>query len=541
MVSLFGIGPLNRTVRFWGRWGVGFSLFLFSCNAWASPADVPLDNWSYETVERLISIGLCSGLGFGMRPLTRDWMASRVKEALETVQERPLDISPELAHQIEEELLRLSDELAPELETLGVSSREADEMRKPGEPFRWKGFLAWTSFVHEGYFTALERETGDTLVENSQGFRLQDGLNGRWHLPSWASYSDWFAVTLDPSLRSRHRNSDTDVDLEEASVKLGYRNLELKAGELNFWWGPGYHGDLLFTNNARSLPSFSLRTKEGFRLPWKLERLGKWQAQMIGARLDDKETPNRPFLAGNRLEWAPFSRCVLGASHTTFFGGKGEKEGIAEFFNALDPTAGGAAEERANHLFGGDLRIFLAELARYLHAGTGLEVYGEFYGEDTTGIYVPRTVSYLAGGYVTDLFSVPGLDLRVEGAKIHKEAYEHFVYLSGYRYKNEFLGHHAGEDAEDLFVRLSQEFTFLEKRFVAGLQFDRERRGVSGQPLSFEESPLTKDEFQIDLFHDFSDRLAIWLAYQLEDISNFQGSVVDSTNHIVSLKAFLRF
>lgn len=521
------------------RFGLVLGFVFFCADLEASPADVPLHHWSYEVIERLAARGLCSGLGLGMRPLTRDWVAAKVAEALKTIEERDFSFSAEVAYQIEEDLLKLSHEFAPELRRL---EERVEEERETGQPFRWKGVLFHTGLLSEKILTSFDRKTSSSLIENSQGFRLRDGWNGRWRLPSWLSVGDNLALTLDPSLRAREEESDADIDFEEASLKIAYRNIELKGGELNFWWGPGYHGDLLLTNNPRPLRAFSLRTKEAFRLPWKLKILGDWQAQLFGARLEQKRTIPKPFLTGTRFEWSPHRRVLVGASHTAMFGGEGEEEGFEEFFNALDPTEGGGATERANHLLGGDLRLFLPELVRWVRLAAGFELYGEFYGEDTKGVYIPEFVSYLGGCLLTDLFSFQGLDFRFEGATTDPAAYEHFAYLSGYRFKQEFIGHAMGEDAEDIFFRLSKEFFLQDKRFVVGGQFDRERRGVSGAALSFGQVAQTKNEVQIDFTWQLLKSLELKAAYQFEDIDNFQGSTgVDSKNHIVSLQTLFRF
>ncbi len=545
MVSFFGKGDLLifRHPCAFIRWSFLLGLLLFGAEASAAPVDLSVRDWSIEAVERLAARGLCEGLGLGLRPATRDWVARRVAEAIQTIEEKDLNLSSEMAYQIEEDLLRLSETFAPELRALGVAEAgERGEARRPGQPFQWKEAMFGTMLVGEKFLTSFDRQNSTSLIENSQGLRLKDGFNGRGTLPSWLSLGDWFAATFNPGLRGSEEDSDIDLDLEEASAKLAYWNLELKGGLLNFWWGPGYHGDLLLTNNPRPLRAFSLRTLRGFRLPWKLEKLGKWEAQLIGARLEEKRTVKESFLTGTRFEWSPTRRLVVGASHLALFGGEGEEEGFIDFLNALDPTEGGATEERANHLFGADLRIFLAELARWIKVGSGLELYGEFFGEDTKGIYIPEFVSYLGGFLITDLFSWPGLDFRFEGVRVHKNAYEHFVHTSGHRFKNEFLGHHAGPDSDDFFFRLSQVFDVLGKRVVAGFQFDRERRGISGEALQFGQSALAKNEVQVDFLYEFSDKVDLIFAYQFEDVNNFRGSTgIDSHNHIFSLKTVFRF
>jgi len=503
--------------------------------------DVPLSHWSYDALERLAARGVVQGLGLGLKPYTRDWIAERTLEAIEILEEGNLEFPPAVEEQMEEDLLQLSHEFAPELNRL--KSSESEEERETGQPFRWKNVMFHASLWSDKNFTDIDRTGSTTLIENSSGYRLYDGLNGRWQLPAWASVGDWLAVTLNPSVRVHEETSDTDIDFEEVSLKLAHYNLEAKAGALNFWWGPGYHGEFFLTNNTHPLRAFLLRTQEGFQLPWwKLDKLGTFQAALFAARLGDKRVVQDPFVTGTRFEWSPHRRLVIGGVHTALFGGHSEEDGFTEFINALDPTQGGGENERADHLFGADVRIFLPELVRWTKLGTGLEVYGEFFGEDTKGIYIPHLVSYLGGFLVTDLFSWAGLDLRAEGVTTHDIAYEHFVYVSGYRYKNDFIGHHIGPDADDIFVRLSKIFFWNEKRFVIGTQFDRERRGVSGDALSFGDVAQTKNEFQVDLQHEVSKRMEFTVAYELEDIDNFQGSTgVDAQNHIVSLRTKFRF
>lgn len=508
----------------------------------ASPTDVPLHHWSYEVIDRLAAMGLCHGAGLGIRPFSREWLASRISEALKAVEENDVGISPDQALQIEEDLLRLSYEFAPELKALGVSVGDEQEKRERGQPFRWRAFLFQTGLVSEKIITDFDQDSNTSLLENSGGFRLRDGFNTRWHFPTWLSVGDWLGLTLDPSLRGQ-KEDQGDLDVEEASAKLVYRNLEVKGGKLAFWWGPGYHGDFAFTNNTRPLPALSLRTRHSVRLPWLLKSLGEWQAELVGARLEEKRSgPANPLLTGLRLEGSPHRRFIIGLSQAVLFGGEGEKEEISDFFGAMDITGGGGEHERADHLFTADIRCLVPEVARWIKLGAGLEAYVELFAEDTQGFYVPDLVSYLGGFLIADIFSVPGFDFRFEWAKTHRQAYDHFVYQSGYRFKNEFLGHAIGPDAEDFFLRLSRRFFFMDKPFSAGIQFDRERRGISGKALPFGDPALTKNEIQVDLVHEFSKRLETTLAYQFEDIDNFQGSTgVEARNHIVSLQTMFRF
>lgn len=533
-----------RDARGWFTAVLAMVLFGWPGLLFASESvDVPVGHWSYERVERLASQGLCAGLGLGMRPVSRGWMADRIAEALQVVREGEKEwaFSPETAYRIEEDLLRLSREFAPELRDKGVPLAQEGTERQIGQSFEWKQMRFYGEWVSENIFTRFGRENTTSLLENSRGFRLRDGFNGRWSFPSWVGAGDWLGITFHPAVRITADDSDTDLDFEEVSAKLAHRNVELKAGELNFWWGPGYHGELLLTDNTRPLPGFSLRSKREFEFPWKLKVLGKWQAQLFGARLEEKRDVKHPFLSGYRLEWAKWKRFVAAASHTIVWGGAGEDEGLDTFFKVLDFTKAGAQYERPDHLFGADARLFLPELSRWLKVSTGLELYGGFFAGDTRGFYIPARPSYVGGFVLSDFLSIPKLDFRFEGAQTDSSAYEHHVYTSGTRFKNEFIGHHIGADADDFFIRMTKAFSFQDRPFVLGAQFDRERQGVSGAALSFGQTPQIKNEIQFDLTHQVTERIEVTVFYQFEDLNNFQGSTgIDSHNHIVFVATRLR-
>jgi len=51
-------------------------------------------------------------------------------------------------------------------------------------------------------------------------------------------------------------------------VKAEAFNLELEVGRDSLWWGPGYNGALLMTNNARPFDLVKLSNAYPYRIPW---------------------------------------------------------------------------------------------------------------------------------------------------------------------------------------------------------------------------------------------------------------------------------
>jgi len=517
-----------------------FGILMLCGRGWANPVDLPVHHWSYEEVERLASMGLCSGEGLSTRPLARGAMADKVAEALEAVREGEIEFSDEEAPLIEESLLRLSEEFREELKAKGVPRVESGEKKASFHLFRKGPWAFSTSFDSEKYFASLEKDKATSLLENSKGFRLHDGFNARIGFPSWFTVSEVLAVSAHPRVNFRREDDgEADFDFDEATAKLSYRNLYVRGGRNSYWWGSGFHGTLLLTDNARPFHSVSVGSEHSFALPWALKSLGVWNASLFLGRLSKKEIVFRSLVGGWRVEWFPIRWLTFGASHLIQLGGETQKSNFGTIWDTFNPTTGGGENENPNHLYGGDFRIFLPQIAQWTHLGSGLNVYGEFYGEDTTGIYIPVMVSRLGGFWLTDLFGFAGFDMRAEVAETDARAYQHFIYTSGYRYKGEFLGHHIGPDADDIYLRFDKRF---ENNVTVGVYFDRERQGRTGAALPFGAVANIKNQGGADLSYRLNEQITVRAVYELEDINNFRNSTgQEATNHIVTVGANITF
>jgi hypothetical protein len=101
------------------------------------------------------------------------------------------------------------------------------------------------------------------------------------------------------------------------------------------------------------------------------------------------------------------------------------------------------------------------------------------------------------------------------------------------RYEGSVFGHHAGSDAEDIFVEFSQSF---EKIFYK-LSFDRERSGIQTQIY-----PQFKNQYLGELGYRFNDNINMTLHYTYEEINNL-GNVQNErqTNQLLGVDATIKF
>ena len=73
------------------------------------------------------------------------------------------------------------------------------------------------------------------------------------------------------------------------------------------------------------------------------------------------------------------------------------------------------------------------------------------------------------------------------------------------------MGHHAGSDAEDIFVEWSQDF----EKFSYKLSFDREKSGIQTQTY-----PQFKNQYSVEMGYRINSNSKITLRYAYEDINN---------------------
>ena len=114
----------------------------------------------------------------------------------------------------------------------------------------------------------------------------------------------------------------------------------------------------------------------------------------------------------------------------------------------------------------------------------GTEIYGEFGGEDEAG-HLFSSTSGLIGVYLPQVEPTGRLSLRFEYADISQHGgsappwYRHGTYRSGYTYKNNIMGHHAGGAAKDYFTEAR---LLLRSDLELVLGLDYQKRGYD-QPV----------------------------------------------------------
>ncbi len=372
----------------------------------------------------------------------------------------------------------------------------------------------------------------DHFNTNNNGDDVKSGHNVRAGLSSDLRLGDNVSFYFNPEVRGREGGTEGELIAGYGLLNAG--NVELVIGREPLWWGPGYHGSMLLTNNARPFDMIRITSQQPFILPWVFKGLGGLKPTLFVTQLEeDREYPHAK-LMGMRLDFKPLSSFRFALSRVIMFGGDGRKGlTISDWFNIL------IANDNTEHSWSGseiDNNQIISVDFSYIRNGidrplpfTGMRLYGEIGAEDSSGNGWPKERAYIAGMFVDEPLLLDNLSLRLEWATTavntkHSAWYTHGQYSSGYTYDGRIIGHHMGADAEDIFARIEYA---PDSRVKIGLETDFESRGVHASPTD------KRTWTGADVMYQLSDEIGVSAGYGVED--------VDDASHVVWLNMERKF
>jgi hypothetical protein len=249
---------------------------------------------------------------------------------------------------------------------------------------------------------------------------------------------------------------DVRADGSEIGLRLG--NFVYAASVTDRWWGPGWDGSLILSNNARPIPALTIRRNvtRPFETKW-LSWLGPWDLRVIWGEMEsDRVIPNPRFF-GMRFNFKPHPSLEIGLSRTAQWCGEGRPcdfDTFVDLFFGKDNVgdAGTTPEnEPGNQLAGFDVRWSNTWF------GTPMAFYGQLIGEDEAGGFPSRHMAM--GGLEFSGWSERRrwswrtyAELAGTSCDFLKDdrfncAYNHGIYQTGYRYRGRVVGHGAENDA----------------------------------------------------------------------------------------------
>jgi hypothetical protein len=388
---------------------------------------------------------------------------------------------------------------------------------------------------------------GPFSIFNNEGVEYFDGNNATAQLQARARLWRVFSFYIEPmviynqNFEGIEENKETEFRIHKGYVKLTLGNFEIEWGKDSLWWGPGYHGALLMSNNARPFDMIKISNPRATLLPWFFSRLGPFRYTLFLSELDKEAASEHPpdsKLLGLRFDFKPHPLLELGISYLTHC--NGERPGIGGLNNSDYRYMIFSNESRdfdkrdSNKEFAVDAALMVPNVSEIVPVADSIKLYAEWGAEDS-GV-PPDRRAYLLGMAFNDVFMAQGLTFRTEYARLSPKSvpgawYTHSVWPM--KHHGRVFGHHAGTDSDDLFIELSHT---IKDKFLYKVGFDKERSGIS------KAYPEEKYQYFIEAGFDFKKWANVRVRYGYEEIDNVDNvKGRKEENHFIGTKLTFSF
>jgi hypothetical protein len=460
------------------------------CARLAAENNLPVDSWVWPEIERFEAAGLTQSTVLTALPASRSAAALALWEAQTAAGDRTAFLSS---------FRLLEDYLAADLQALGAAPSQ--EYFQPLDTIRLR-------YVFKDGGTDIENDLGRSYTERSNvfldlGAGFEKGrLSGR---VMWEAYGLEGAGSDASALSNR---------FDEAYIRADMGKWYIEAGREPLWWGPGRHGALLLSDNAKPFDLVRFGNDVPVLLPGILSKLGLVSVELFVTRLEKQRVVPEPYLMGIRVDFKVSPHVELGLLRTAMFGGEGRDVTWGTIWDVLTARHENDPEGAGNQLASAYWKL-TAPLGRY-----SFVFYGEFGGEDQADPAYFTKPALIAGLYFPTAFGASRLDLCLEYADTYMDGHEgqpevwytHGVYQTGYRYNGRIIGHHIGTDARDAYVELGARLWDSARLWAA---YDFEQREL------YQAFPEEHEEISLGLEWRREQGIAVQAAYTREWIRNF--------------------
>jgi hypothetical protein len=266
-------------------------------------------------------------------------------------------------------------------------------------------------------------------------------------------------ISLDLNVSGTYEPDDEEETRADGSrIALDIGNVTVAASTMDRWWGPGWDGSLILSNNARPIPALTISRNRThpFNTKW-LSWLGPWDLETFFGQLEEERAVPNARLFGMRFVFRPTNSLEIGLSRTAQWCGDERPCGFDTFtdlFLGKDNIGDeGATEnnEPGNQLGGFDFRW------SNLWFGQPSAVYLQAIGEDEAGGFPSRFMGQVGietSGFFRNRWSYrwyaeyAGVSCDIiKSDPGYGCAYNHHIYQTGYRYRGRAIGSGAEGDA----------------------------------------------------------------------------------------------
>ena len=532
---------------------LGFAI-LFCSSSWANElVGLALHDEVCAFIKRLTAKNLIRNKLYNSQPLAR----REVAEALIEITEKQQIGQIELTDVEKTHLERFQWLFANEIDVLrsGFLSQAKrvyaatikDKDYRIDFDFKLKQEVSRAGFASEN-----EKDTSITSTNLSLYAKLGKHLgiasilHGRLLLGS-TSYNPYRNEPYAP-YTSLLKGGSRTINAMTAYTVLDLSWLSLQWGMDNTWWGPGWHGALMISDNAA--PTDTLKIS-GLYGPFRFTYL----TSILRTRGLDPDEYHPKYMSAHRLEFLPYPGVDIGVNEVVVFVERYEPR----YFNPfLVYFTSQVEERRTNGMLGFDVDITLLPSVE-LYAEVMVDDFQSGKGLEAFRLWDSK-YGALVGGYWVDPLGLRDTDARIEYAFVNQYAYTNTWadFHTEYTHQDFVIGHWMGPDADDLWFNIKH---WLTDNLRVSLAYELRRQGEGGvkKRYPFEQfvqrptESLVRWEFLSGVArstHSFSAGLAYvsigkWTAStsytfsQIRNVAHKPG--VNGTEHRLVVKAEYRF
>ncbi len=296
------------------------------------------------------------------------------------------------------------------------------------------------------------------VADNATRIRsFQNTPRGKIELGAGISWiDDWFSVELNVQGVDSDQDDD-ELRADDSLIGVVVGNWSVAASTQQRWWGPGWDGSLILSNNTRPIPSLTIDRifTDAFETRW-LSWLGPWDFSVMFGQLErERAVPNAQFF-GMRFNFRPIPSLEVGLSRSAQWCGENRPCDAGTFVDLflgrdnIGDAGVGADNEPGNQMAGVDFRWSPSFF------GMPVSAYGQFIGEDEAGGFPSRylvQVGLEGSGYLRDKWSyrwfaeLAGTSCDFIHDDLFNCGYRQSIYRSGYTFRGRIIGHGADNDA----------------------------------------------------------------------------------------------
>ena len=420
---------------------IGF-LFLFDAILRSQSANVPLQHWVYDFLDRLQTKGIIRDVISFSKPYSRHEVALMLAETVQKTKSGQEELSSTEASLFEQ----LKGEFHEELQALNIHAKprwvERHLMSWEEKDNRIKTDLHFDQTIDTkwgGQYERSERISQTTMGGMVRG-RFQESFGFYLFAKNTLTRGkDITQENFDPSHGAPITISGKNVYSDDASAyfiwKLPWFRIEF--GRDRARWGPGARGSLMLSAHN---PRFDmLRLRVQFKR-FKFTSIHGKLSSGIGSK----------YLAAHRLEVTLFHWLIVSGSESVVYGNRGIEPA---YLNPLMPyhVAEHHLGDRDNNMMSLDITAFPLKNHKF---------YFELFIDDFTTAKNPFTYwgnkfAFLTGWRWVTPFGLTNVDLELEYTRIEPYVYTHDDGINVYKNYDKSMGHWMGPNSDNLFIKLN--------------------------------------------------------------------------------------